>query len=303
MSTPIEKRMKPSWMAQVSAPHQYVMDYLDKNAVGYKMDSVDPSSCKPLQELVDTNKVNFFKSAIDNDQPLEPVYLGADDEILDGHHRAFSFIQHPDVEKMMVIKIYLEGKDAMRLLNQIQDRYDFEREMGSNQLQPMGMVPFSATDNGIAGPTQIVAEEDEELPAEEPEAKTAEPAGERFVKYETAAKNKQTLTLYKAKPLNTTAKTGDFLLLVQKPGFDIEYTIEFENLLTIPDNKIKNTDLPTEDLLGEWMADADLKKNASERGLVYPVYLSREVNRMAGQSGIDGIQYGSLFVQVINKSY
>jgi hypothetical protein len=306
MNTPVEKRMKPSWMAQVTAPHQYILDNLDKMGVGYKMDNVDPTKCKPMQEKIDTEKVKFFKEKIDNNQPLEPTYIAGDDEILDGHHRAFSFTEHPEVETMTAIKIYAEYKDAMRLLNQLQDRYEFEQEFNSGQMQPMGMLPADQGqgENGVAGDVVVAEEEeeDEQLPTEAPvEAEPSNAGTDRYVSYDSVGKNKQVLTLYKAKPLNDKAKTGDFLVMEKKPGFTVEYTLEFENLELVPSEEIENEALPTEALLKKWMPDADLQAEASKQGLMYPIYLSREINRMAQQKGIDGVQYGDLFVQVINK--
>lgn len=306
MNTPVEKRMKPSWMAQVTAPHQYILDHLDEMGVGYKMDNIAPEKCKPMQEKIDTQKVNFFKDKIDNNQPLEPIYMAGDDEILDGHHRAFSFTEHPEVETMTAIKIYAEYKDAMRLLNQLQDRYDFEQEVNDGQMQPMGMLPTSQGDNGIAGEVVMAEEdEDEQLPTDapvEPEKAGLSNAGaSRYVTYDSVGKNKQVLTLFKSKPLNDKAKTGDFLVTKSKPGFTVEYTLEFENLLTIPAEEIEDESLPTEALLKKWLPDVDLQAEASKQSLMYPVYLSREINRLAQQKEIDGVQYGDLFVQVINK--
>lgn len=308
MNTPVEKRMKPSWMAQVTAPHQYILDHLDKMGIGHKMDNVDPAKCKPMQEKIDTEKVKFFKDKIDNNQPLEPTYIAGDDEILDGHHRAYSFMEHPEVETMTAIKIYAEYKDAMRLLNQLQDRYSFEQEFNSGQMQPMGMLPTEQGqgENGVAGDVVMAEEEeDEELPTDAPaEVEKVAPnsAGmDRYVSYDSAGKNKQVLTLFKSKPLNDKAKTGDFLIMKSKPGFTVEYTLEFENLLVVPAEEIENEALPTESILKKWMPGADLNAEAAKQGLMLPIYLSREVNRMAQQKGVDGVQYGDLFVQVINK--
>lgn len=309
MNTPVEKRMKPSWMAQVTAPHQFILDNLDKMGIGYKMDNIDPAKCKPMQEKIDTKKVNFFKDKIDNNQPLEPIYMAGDDEILDGHHRAFSFTEHPDIESMSCIKIYAEYKDAMRLLNQLQDRYDFGQEFNAGQMQPMGMLPATGANQGNAGAETpaVMAEqgEDEALPSEEPETSTEKPVDSsddgRYVSYDSAGKNKQVLTLFKAKPLNDKAKTGDFLIMKSKPGFTVEYTLEFENLLAMSPEEIENPELPTESLLKKWKPDVDLQAEAAKQSLMYPIYLSREINTLANQKGIDGVQYGDLFVQVINK--
>lgn len=302
MKTPIEKRMKPSWMAQVTAPHQYILDNLDKMGVGYKMENMDPTQCKPMQEKIDKKRVNFFKKKIDKNQPLEPVYLAGDDEILDGHHRAFSFTEHPDVETMTCIKIYAEYKDAMRLLNQVQDRYNFEQELGSSQMLPMGMLP---SENVVDSSVMDEEMEDEELPAEESEtpvqATVDSTDGGRYVTYDSAGKNKQVLTLFKAKPINDKAKTGDFLIMKSKPGFSVEYTLEFDNLLVVAPEEIENPLLPTEALLKKWKPNMDLQAEAAKQSLMYPIYLSREVNTLANQKGIDGVQYGDLFVQVINE--
>ena len=77
--------------------------------------------------------------------------------------------------------------------------------------------------------------------------------------------------------------------------------LQFENLFTLPEAEIENENMPTESLLKKWAPNVDYEAEASKQGLTYQIYVSREVNKLAHAKGIDGIQYGSLFVQIINN--
>lgn len=333
MNKPDEKRLKPSWMAQVTAPKEYVLEYLEKEGIGHKVATMDPKMCKPLQNKIDLAKAQGIQEAMDKNEPLGPIYLSGDDEILDGHHRAFAAIRHPDVEGIACIKLYLEHKDAMRVLNKIQDIFSFEQEHGINAGENMGnMAPQVATmaqpiesaapqPAVMAKPIAMAEEDKEEAPVSVAEVKPEGGADQatdehlpseavpstpgsatQLVGFETAGHNPKQVKGYKAKPLNTQARTGDFLFIEKNPTVKFEYNLSFENLLEITPEQLEGIGFPTEAVLQEWLPGADYAQEAKSQGLSQEVYMSREVNRMALQKGFDGIQYGKVLLQVINKT-
>lgn len=324
MNQPVEKRLKPSWMAQVEAPQEYVIEFLNREGIGHKIATMDPKMCKATQQDVDPAKAKGIQEAMDQDKPLGPIYLSADDEILDGHHRAFAAIRHPDVEAISCIKLYQGLQDAMRTLNKIQDIFTFEKEnnmpgfaekygnLAPGQAQPMGEADkdpatpeadnkpdptVSATDtNGADGATQ---ETDVQIPTDA--VPQSAPQDNKLVPFESAIQNPKEMTLYIAKPLNTQARTGDFLLTEKKPAMKLEVKIAFDNLLEVKPEAMEGITFPTEAVLQEWLPGQDYAAEAKTQGLSQEVYMSREVNRLALQKGFDGINYADKLVQVINK--
>jgi hypothetical protein len=143
--------------------------------------------------------------------------------------------------------------------------------------------------------------EDEPLPIDTKASETeSEP---EIVSYDSATKNEQSRVVFKTKPINTKAKTGDFLILTQKDGFKYKYELQFENLLEITNDELHGLDYPTEAPLIKWQEGStpeSLKAKAKESALTYELYLSRTVNQEAKRKGYDGIQYGDKFVQIIN---
>lgn len=315
MNQPIEKRLKPAWMAQVDAPQEYVMEFLNREGVGYKVVSMDPKACKHTQADVDPVKAKSIQEAMDQDKPLGSIYLSADDEILDGHHRAFAAIRHPDVEAVSCVKLYLGLQDAMRVLNKIQDIFSFEKEQnlpgfaqkyGDMKLAPKQPLdaPVNEAEKDVAAPEADpkpnvdTGVSDEHLPQEvvPQQSQTA-----TLVPFESAAQNPKEMKLYGAKPINTQARTGDFLLTEKKPSMRFEFNVSFDNLLEIAPEALENMTYPTEAVLQEWLPGQDYTAEAKSQGLTQEVYMSREVNRLALQKGFDGISYGNKLVQVINK--
>jgi hypothetical protein len=436
-------RVKPKWLPQMDAPKDYILNELGREGVVFREEETDPTALKPLQGFVDKAKADMFQKMIDNDEEIPYPFISADNGILDGHHRAYAFTKHPEVTKCRAIKIYLPNEDAARILNKIQDRFDFERELeaggrpimvpfggGDEQLggfnpqspqspvetqampmaalppagvpmqdtsnvpsgammgnphpaldprmmnlsqdRPTGQIDYEATapDMGMnaapavtpdhiagikarmsqlagttkgeelganANPDTILdtqdktpeddtdhelkemdvvnsdndgqpvpqdantSVEDEVLPLDIPQADTE--ATDEVVPYDSATKNEQTRTVYKTQPINTKAKTGDFLILTQKNGFKYRYELKFDNLLELSKEEIEGKKFPTEAPLMKWMEGAtpeSLEAKAKESGLTHELYLSRTVNQEAKRKGFDGIQYGDKFVQIIN---
>ena len=313
MNQPVEKRLKPSWMAQVDAPQEYVLEFLNREGVGHKVVTMDPKLCKATQQDVDPEKAKGISEAMDQNKPLGPIFLSADDEILDGHHRAFAAIRNPEVEGVSCIKIYQGLQDAMRTLNKIQDIFSFEKENNMpgfagkygntvdesakddvTQVPVAPLTPQNSTADADAEATDVQIPQDVV-----PQAQPAQ--GSQLVPFESAAQNPKELKLYAAKPVNTQARTGDFLLMEKKPAMKVEIDIAFENLLEIKPEALEGVTFPTEAVLREWLPGQDYTAEAKSQGLTQEVYMSREVNRLALQKGFDGISYGNKLVQVINK--
>lgn len=315
MNQPVEKRIKPTWMAQVDAPQDYVLEFLNREGIGHKVDKLDPKLCKNTQKDVNTEKVKGMQEAMDKNQPLGPVYLSADDEILDGHHRVFAAIRHPEVESVACIKLYLGLQDAMRVLNKCQDIFNFQKDNTPGFAEKYGnlapgqeglvkeedkepVTPEAETNPiAVSADTKTDNDTDVHLPSE---AVPTQKSGSQLVPFESAVQNPQTMTLYSAKGINRKARTGDFLLTQEKPSMKQAFDCAFENILDIKPEAMEGITYPTEAVLQEWLPGQDYAAEAKTQGLPQEIYMSREVNRLALQKGFDGINYGGKLVQIIN---
>lgn len=262
------------WLPQVEADFGYVKKQLDKDGVSYRNIRVNPKELIPLKKSVKKSNVDLFEDLISKDEPIDNIYIDVDGHILDGHNRAYAFMQNKDIDLVECFQILLPYQDACRVLNKTQDIYDYEKN-------------FNVDNDSLLSFDNVFSEED--ISKEEND-----------LNFEDVNKNPTELTLYKSKEINKKAKTGDFLITTKKPHFNHEYVIGFENLLEIPQEDLEGFDLPTEAIATKWFKDKNFKDEATKQALTYEVYLSRLVNQKAEQMGYDGIKYGDNIVQIIN---
>jgi len=263
------------WLPQVEADFGYVKNQLEKDGVGYRVVKKSPKELIPLKNTVKKSKVDIFEDIISNEEPIDMIYVDVDNHILDGHNRAYAFMKNPDISNVDCFQILLQYPDACRVLNKIQDIFNYEKNFN---VENDDILSF----NNI-NPQEESIDENEELG------------------FDDVNKTPIEIVLYKSKELNRKAKTGDFLITSKKPNFNHEYDISFENMLEIPQEEIEGADLPTEVIAKKWFQDLNFKDEAVKQALTYEVYISRLVNKKADELGYDGIKYGDNLVQVINK--
>lgn len=291
MKETLDNRVSPMWLPQMNAPQEYVFDELNKNGVNHKIVQVNPKELIPLQKLVKKIKVEYFNNLINNEQPIDPIFISADNEILDGHNRAYSFMQNPEIQKIDCIRIYLDYKDACRVLNKIQDKFDFQNSFDPSKDDVLSFN--NSEENEVNQPNNTIEDNNINQTTEN-----------ELLNFNEVKNNPITLKLYKSKPINNTSKTGDFLILNQKPNFNFEYELEFDNLYDIPQNELYDNEtdsfLPTETLFKKWFPYVDVKKDSAKMTLTPEVFINRMINQKAKTLGYDGIKYGDKFVQIIN---
>lgn len=271
---------KPIWLPQMKTELPYVKNELDKHGVGYEMVQIEPKELIPLQQNVKKNKVDYFKDKINNDSPLEPICITNDNEILDGHHRAYAFMADPSVKSIVCLKVCLNKNDAARILNKIQDKFDFEQNFNPEKDD---ILTFDNIRDSFK--TNIT----DETPSED------------LMTFDTVRNNPKTLTLYKNQPINTKSKTGDFLSINPSKNFSHKYVISFNNLLEISEEDLKKYNSPIQHLVEKWFSGRNLKEESVKNALTQEIHTYRSVNEMAKKRGYDGIQYGNKFVQTINE--
>jgi len=189
--------VKQNWLPQVTADYNYLYKNLDANNVGYKIDAFNPHDLKPLTDNVNIDNVRGIKDTIINSQPIDYIIISKDNEVLDGHDRLFGFQSTPEVNKIFCVKIYADKHDAARILNKIQDKYNWENNLDAD---------YNIKSDDI--------QEDVEDP-----------------------KNAKSLTLYSSKPFAPNNKVGNLLIDKMKPEFKHAYQFEFENLYEMDDSE------------------------------------------------------------------
>ena len=253
--------VKNSWLPQITSDYDYIYKNLDNSQVGYKIDNFNPNELKPLTDNVNVENVRGVKDSILNLKPVDPIFISKDNEVLDGHDRLFAFQTTPEVAKVVCVKIYADKHDASRILNKIQDKYNWENNLDNNFTEKQ--------EDGI----QESSEEE--------------------------TKNGKTLTLYSNKPFTPNSKIGNLLIDKQKPSYDKAYQFEFENLLEIDDKECG--DNPVENLAKKWFPDYDnFKMEAARAVLTFENYVLKRIYQEAVRKGFDGIKYGTRFVQTID---
>lgn len=252
--------VKQNWLPQITTDNDYLLKNLDSNNVGYKIDTFNPNDLKPLTDNVNIDNVRGIKDSILNGKPINLIIISKDNEVLDGHDRLFGFQTTPEVNKIFCIKIYADKHDAARVLNKIQDKYNWENNL----------------DGDFSEKKDTDIQESEEEP-----------------------KNAKTLTLYSNKPFASNTKIGNLLVDKQKPGFDKAYQFEFENLYEIDDKECGDNPIESLGKKWFPDYD-NFKMEAARAVLTFENYVLKRIYQEAVKKGFDGIKYGTKFVQTID---
>lgn len=165
---------KPKYLPQISAPFTHVVNSLNKEGVPFKQMGLSANELSPIQSLIDTDKVEQIIQSLLMGEKLDPVWVDANNKILDGHHRYVAYKKAMPENLMHVVKIMAEEKDAIRVLNKIQDIYDHNMEMnGMTEPQKLDTIDNYAGDRSDALQQSKVINP-AELPPEETPVQSAD---------------------------------------------------------------------------------------------------------------------------------
>lgn len=103
----------------------YIKKCLKEDGIECTTESLEPKQCKPLQGKVSKSKVEKFTESINNDEQLPECWLDEDNNIIDGHNRMYSYVNHPDVVSCSCFKICLPAEEAIRLIHKYIDKYNY----------------------------------------------------------------------------------------------------------------------------------------------------------------------------------
>jgi hypothetical protein len=260
-------RYKPRHLPQVSAPFTHVSDKLEDEGVDYEMVNVDPEELKPMQGIVLSNEVGEF----DDNKKMDPIWVSKDNEIIDGHHRFMKSLMAK--KPIKCVRLSLNGKDGARVLNKIQDIYEYEEQRKMEEVVLQDVInQQNDKDSGFS--------DEEVLNMDIPEG------------------NKQKLVAYRQEPIKENSVVGNYFVLSPVDGYD-KYEIEFDNLL---DTEQLGLDcdgdiIPIEVVAKAWFPNMDFEKMSAELGVPQQNLKTKAISDRAHEMGFDGIKYGNTLLQ------
>lgn len=271
------KNGRPYHLPQVSMPYNIMVDKLSEEGVGYEFIEIEPSdddNIKSLQNVVFSNEIENI--TIDD---LNPIWLSDDGDyksICDGHHRYFSALVNEIPIKAILIKLC--NVDACRLLNKIQDIYEYEQSKNLEEVETQNAINFYGDDQNQY--LNTLEEDNTEIQTEYP------------------AKNEVVIIAYRKDPIKENSSVGNFFTLKPISGFS-KYEISFDNLLDTSALGVtyKDGQEPVDILSKSWFPHVNFEKLSSKYGISSTNFKNKSIAEKAIKMGYDGIKYGDSLIQ------
>lgn len=281
----IDNRLAPSWLPQLNINIDYVLDALERENITSKRELCNPKTLKPTQKLINKNKIDDIFDKITNNEPFGPVFIDADNYIIDGHHRCYACLKHPDVEEIEVVKLFCDVKDGARVLNKIMDRYDFDQQIKIGNFD--SIQPYDAEYNL----NQISVNRDNE------EKK------EINLNYDFDLQNDCKVTCYSMKGMGRGKRDGNICFLKPTNATNIVYDLHFNTLLKVPQNYLNDADNDSVyALVCRVLTPAYSQfKSRFDKNNMNSYKIDRFLCcKLCRKANIDGVQFGDKFILAID---
>lgn len=265
----IDMRYKPNHLPQISMPYEMVMEELDKMGIENEMVEIDPNDLNPMQGIVFSDEVGSFES-----DEMNPIWISKDNDVIDGHHRFTSALMKK--KPIKCIKIDLNGRDAARELNRVQDIYEYEQQRQMEEVVTQDAINMRNDPDNDDNTDEFLGQLEE---MEMPEGNACKMFG------------------YRQKPIMENSAIGNFFMLEPMDDYD-KYEIDFENLLDTNDLGLQfNDQHPVDTLAKTWFPNVDFE-NFSEPYIHSPQqFKNKAIVDRAKKMGYDGIKYGDSILQ------
>ena len=266
----ITMQYKPLYLPQVNAPADYVLNQLKDNGVSCTQVETKPNKLTPMQGIVFSDTLGKF-----DEKNINPIWISNDNSIVDGHHRWVKSMMAG--KPILAYKVNLNGKDAARILNKIQDIYEYEQQQKMEEV---------ISQDPINNSNRIDSEGDNDFIYNLEEMKPSK-------------KNNLKIMAYRKEPLKKGSVIGNFFILDSTKGYD-KYEIEFDNLLNTNDLGIviSNGENPIDALVSVWFPNVDFEKLSKEHNNAPIENLKmKAITERAKRLGYDGIKYGDIMLQ------
>jgi len=267
----IDMRYKPRFLPQVHAPYDIILQKLDEEGINYSIVEVDPNELEPLQGITFSDDVGNV-----NVNDMNPIWISSDMQVLDGHHRMVRALL--DNSQIKCVKIEMNHKDACRVLNKIQDIYEYEQSQGLEEVETQDAINFYQEDDN-----QFLKSLEEDNIALQTEAPT---------------KNEKTIIGYRKSPINNNSVVGNFFTLSPVEGYD-KYEIDFENLMDSNALGVtyKDGQEPVDILAKSWFPNINFEKLSTQYNTPSINLKTKAIAEKAMKMGYDGIKYGDTIIQ------
>lgn len=272
----IDMRYKPRFLPQVNAPLDYVTQKLDEEGVGYDMVEIDPNELEPTQGVTFSDEVE--KVSLDD---MNPIWMANENKVVDGHHRMVRAML--DEKKMKAVHIKLNERDAARVLNKIQDIYEYEQAQGIEEIVSNDVNnEFNGADSGVSQSEFLSSLEEDNA----------------VVQAEKPSPNQKTVIGYRKEPIKENSVVGNFFTLNPIDGFN-KYQIDFDNLLDTNALGVtyKDSQQPVDILSKIWFPHINFEKLSEQYNTTSDNLKNKAIAEKAMKMGYDGIKYGDTLIQ------
>lgn len=278
----ITMKHKPSYLPQINMPVDMAVKKLDEEDIDYEYIQIQPSESdgiNPSQGFTFGDDVGKVKH--DDKNPIWIAKEGDKDKICDGHHRYIRALL--DGVPLTAIKIDMDFKDACRLLNKIQDIYEYEEKQQMEEVVAQDIINNeNQSDSGISNSEFLASLEENNV----------------GIQTETPSKNQQTVIGYRREPIKENSVIGNFFTLNPMEGFN-KYEIDFENLLDTHALGVtyKDGQEPVEILTKIWFPHINFEKLSEQYNVPAINLKNKAIAEKAQTMGYDGIKHGDKLVQ------
>lgn len=267
----ITMNYRPYHLPQISAPYTIMVQKFDEENIPYDMIEVNPEDLNPSQGITFSDEVGKVDL---ND--LNPIYIDNEMNVLDGHHRYIK--SEMNKVPLKAIQIKLNNKDACRLLNKIQDIYEYEQSHQLEEVEMQGAINYYGDDENQF--LTSMDEQNEELQGEKP------------------SKNEQTIIAFRKDPIKENSVVGNFFTLKPIDGYS-KYEIDFDNLLDTEALGVvlKDSQQPVDILSKIWFPNVNFEELSNIQDISSINLKCKAVAEKAMKMGYDGIKYGDTIIQ------
>lgn len=270
-------RYKPYFLPQISAPFTIVLQKLDEEGVDYDMVEIDPNELNGSQGVTFSDEVE--KVSLDDSNP---IWMADENKILDGHHRWVKALM--EGKPMKAVHIKLNEKDAARVLNKIQDIYEYEQAHEMEEIVNNDVInDENQADSGYTDRSEFLTSLEEDNATVQTEKPSANP---------------KSIIAYRKEPIKENSVVGNFFTLNPIDGYD-KYQIDFDNLLDTNALGVayKDSQQPTDILSKIWFPNINFEKLSEQYNTTSVNLKHKAIAEKAMKLGYDGIKYGDKLIQ------
>src|ERR1035437_1450623 len=276
------KNGRPYHLPQMNMPFEIVLQKLDDEGVDYEIVELNPNENDGInssQNVVYSDEIE--KVNIDDNNPIWMADDGEKINICDGHHRYTKALL--DEIPLKAVNIKLNEKDACRVLNKIQDIYEYEQKQQMEEVVGNDYInDYHKTDSGVSDSEFLNSLEEDNLEVQSGKTST----------------NQKTIIGYRRDPIKENSVVGNFFSLKPIEGFD-KYQIDFDNLLDTHSLGIvyKDSQEPADILAKIWFPHVNFEKISKEYDMSSANLKNKAIAEKAMSFGFDGIKYGDTLIQ------